>query len=242
MHQFHIASAERLWRARAISIVIAAGSCVALATTAMGSPCPDTRSVAVSVKQFRVVERQSGPLNYYRVMQEASGPFIRAEYRPPAETTVLGFQVSDADRSRAVKLDWSWRAQRLPTGGDECADGKGDSAAVVYVTWKRGLRWYALKYVWSSVGRVGSVCKRKRNPFVAQDTIILESGAPLNVWKHEHIDLRAAFRKHFEDGDSSAAVPDFGGVGIMSDGDQTSSPSAADYATFVLTTDESCAK
>jgi hypothetical protein len=45
-----------------------------------------------------------------------------------------------------------WRALVLPRGGNECADERGDSAASVYVTWKRGLRWYSLKYAWSSVG------------------------------------------------------------------------------------------
>src|SRR6201999_3617720 len=73
-------------------------------------------------------------------------------------------------------------------GGDEGADGKGDSAAVVYLTWKQTLRWYTLKYVWSAVGKRGAVCARKRNPFVAQDTIILETGEPLNAWKLETID------------------------------------------------------
>ena len=106
--------------------------------------------------------------------------------------------------------------------------------AVIYVTWKRGLRWYTLKYVWSSVGAKGAVCDTKRNPFVAQDTVILQSGGPLNVWKRESIDLKAEFRKHFEDGDPRASVPDLLGIGLMSDGDQTQSESSADYADFVL--------
>jgi hypothetical protein len=83
----------------------------------------------------------------------------------------------------------------------------------------------------------GRVCDRKRNPFVAQDTIIVESGGPLGTWKRKEIDLRAEFRKQFEDGDASAKVPDFAGVAIMSDGDQTRSDSAADYANFVVSID-----
>jgi hypothetical protein len=176
-------------------------------------------------------------VNYYRLVNEERMTFIRAEYRSPLETTVLGFQVADAHRPKAKRLAWSWRAITLPKGGDECSEGKGDSAAVVYVTWKRALRWYTLKYVWSSVGTRGKVCDKKRNPFVAQDTIIVESGGPLGMWKRHEIDLRAEFRKHFEDGDPEAKVPDFGGVAIMSDGDQTRSDSAADYANFVLSVD-----
>jgi hypothetical protein len=122
----------------------------------------------------------------------------------------------------------------LPAGGNECADGNGDSAAVVYVTWKRGLRWYSLKYVWSSVGPKGSTCDRKRNPFRAQDTVIVESGPPLGEWRTVTINPDIEFRNHFEGGDQQASVPNLIGVGIMSDGDQTKSPSEADYADFAV--------
>jgi len=186
------------------------------------------------VAAFRVVERESGPTNYYRLYKDSEPPFIRGSYHPPFKTTVLGIQVPDADRAAARKLSWRWRAQTLPSGGNECADGKGDSAAVIYVSWRRGLRWYALKYVWSAVGPKGATCDRKSNPFMAQDTVVLESGAPLNEWRTERIDLQAEFRKHFADGDPTASVPDLLGVGLMSDGDQTHSDSSADYAEFSL--------
>ena len=39
---------------------------------------------------------------------------------------------------------------------------------------------------------------------------------------------------HFEGGKADADVPDFVGMGLMSDGDQTKSPSSADFGTFVL--------
>jgi hypothetical protein len=187
-----------------------------------------------AVQSFRVVERESGPVNYYRVFKDADPPFIRGDYHPPYATTVMGLQVPDDDRATAGTLTWRWRAVTLPKGGNECQEGKGDSAAVVYVSWRRGLRWYALKYVWSAVGPRGATCDRKSNLFMAQDTVVLESGAPLNEWKSERIDLKAEFRKHFENGDASAPVPDFLGIGLMSDGDQTHSDSAADYADFVL--------
>ena len=186
------------------------------------------------VTSFRVVERESGPTNYYRLHKNADPPFIRAEYHPPYETTVLAVQVADADRAPARVLSWRWRALALPKGGNECQAGKGDSAAVIYLSWRRGLRWYTLKYVWSAVAPKGAVCDEKSSPFVAQKTVVLESGAPLDVWKSERIDLKAEFRKHFENADPSASVPDFLGIGIMSDGDQTRSDSSADYADFVL--------
>jgi hypothetical protein len=208
------------------------------AVTAIGigeSAAAASGELGLPVERWRLVERESGPVNYYKVINHSSPPHLRGEYRPGLKTAVMGYQLADEVRPHAKKLRWRWRAITLPNGGDECKDGKGDSAAVIYVTWKRGLRWYTLKYVWSAVGKKGAICDRKRNPFVAQDTIILRSGAPLNEWKTEEIDLRAEFRKHFEDGDPNADVPDFLGVGLMTDGDQTNSPSVGDYADFVLT-------
>jgi hypothetical protein len=134
---------------------------------------------------------------------------------------------------RAIR--WTWRAMALPHDGDECAPGRQDSAAVVYLTFKRALRWYALKYVWSSIGTKGAVCDRKRGVFAAQDTIILESGGPVGVWRAEQVDFQADFRTHFEDGRADADVPPLVGIGLMCDGDQTASESTADFANFVLT-------
>jgi hypothetical protein len=190
--------------------------------------------VRLDVIRWQVIARRSGPVNYYQAVNDPAMPFVRAQYRPPESTTVLGFQVADADRKTAARLRWQWRALALPRGGDECVHGRRDSAAVVYATWKALIRWYTLKFVWSSVGVRGAVCDRKRNPFLAQETVALESGGPTGVWRQEDVDLKAEFRRHFDDGDPRGDVPDFVGVGIMTDGDDTQTDSAADYADFVL--------
>jgi len=192
------------------------------------------RELPLPVDQWRVIQRDSGPVDYYTVMRDGAGPFIRGRYEPPNATTVLGFKVPEAARKNARALRWTWRALTLPRDGNECQSGKQDSAAVVYLTWKRGLRWYTLKYVWSAVGPKGTTCDGKRNLFVAQDTVVLESGGPLGEWRSEDIDLKSDFRNHFEGGKAGADVPDFVGVGLMTDGDQTKSESAADYARFLL--------
>jgi DUF3047 family protein len=216
------------------ALAIGAAALLALAYAA-GGPASALAGGAVTpldVRGFRVVKRDSGPVNYYRVVEDPTTPFLRAEYKPPLATTVLGYEVPEADRKTAKTLKWSWRALTLPKNGNECVKGAEDAAATVYVTWKRGLRWYTLKYQWSAAGTKGSICNRKRNPLVAQDTVILESGGPTNTWKNESIDLDAEFRKHFAGNDAKAEVPAFVGVGILTDGDQTGSESAADYAAF----------
>ncbi len=69
---------------------------------------------------------------------------------------------------------------------------------------------------------------------MVQDTVILESDGPLGIWKQEEVDPSAEFRAHFENGDPNADVPDLVGIGLMTDGDQTHSISAADYTGFAL--------
>jgi len=190
----------------------------------------------ISANQWSFVKDQSGPNNYYAVVTEGGGAsFLRSKYTPPSKTSVMGWKTPEADRQRIKHVRWSWRVQKFPTDGDECVAGKGDSAAVVYLTWKSFLRYHTLKYVWSSVGTKGKVCDKKRNPIVAQDTIILESGGPTGTWKSEQIDLAAEYRNHFEGGNAKADIPDFVGIGLMSDGDQTQSESSSDFGDFTLT-------
>jgi hypothetical protein len=202
--------------------------------TAADEPRPPAQETRIDVHSFRVVESYSGPVSYYKIVEDPAQPFIRATYRPPLETVTLGAEVPESLRQHTRRVHWKWRAQVLPKGGNECVGGFGDSAAVVYISWKRGLKWYSLKYVWSSLAPRGSTCDQKRNLFVVQDTVVLESGGPVGVWKEEEIDPSAEFRAHFEGGNPNADVPDFVGIGIMSDGDQTLSISSADYTGFVL--------
>ncbi len=213
---------------------LACASSAASPVEALAAP-PTARTLSIDAAQWRVIPRESGHDNYYTVVTDgALPPFIRSSYHPPEATAVLGFQIPDAIRPQAQVLRWQWRALALPRGGNECEKGMGDSAAVVYVTWRRALKWYTIKYVWSSVGPRGQTCDRRWSPFSAQDTVVLESGAPINAWRSEEIYLRAEFRRHFADGNPSADVPDLIGIGLMSDGDQTKSDSSADYALFVV--------
>lgn len=205
--------------------------CVPTAAEESRPPAQETR---IDVHDFRVLESYSGPVSYYKIVEDPDQPFIRATYRPPLETVTLGAEVPESLRQHTKRVHWRWRAQVLPKNGNECKDGFGDSAAAVYVSWKRGLKWYSLKYVWSTAATKGQTCDQKRNLFVVQDTVVLESGGPVGAWREEIIDPSAEFRAHFEGGNAEAEVPDLVGVGLMSDGDQTRSISSADYAGFTL--------
>jgi hypothetical protein len=169
---------------------------------------------------------------YYQLMDGER--FLRGTYKPGTDTVSLGLETPEALRSKAKRLRWRWRVLALPENGNECKRGVQDSAAVVYVTFKGGLKWRIIKYVWSTVGPRGATCDKKRYLFGSQDTVIQESGGPTEIWREEEIDLRAAYIEHFADGDPSASVPDFVGVGLLTDGDSTNSPAIADFADFTV--------
>lgn len=192
------------------------------------------REFPLDPHDFRVLERDSGPHNYYRTVDDGQVGYIHGVYGPPLETVTLFLELPDELHRGVRRMHWRWRALAFPRNGNECLAGRGDSAATVYVTWKRGLRWYSLKFIWSTDAALGATCNVIRNPFVASDSVVLESGGPAGVWRDEEIDPDTLFRAHFEGGDPNAEVPELQGIGLLSDGDQTRSLSAADYAGFVL--------
>src|SRR5512146_2852928 len=117
------------------------------------------------------------------------------------ESVTRGVEIPDTLRQRVRRVRWSWRARVFPDGGDECRPGHGDSAASVSLAFKRGLKWYVLKYVWSPVAPLGAVCDRKRTLLLARDTIVLERGGTPGTWLRELVDVKRAFVDHFDDGD-----------------------------------------
>jgi len=215
-----------------VAVLCTGGVDRSVAAPAAGTSAKGTLSAPLD--KWRIIDTQSGPVNYYALMREGELGFLRATYQPPNKKAVLGFEMPDANRKRMRRLEWSWRAIQFPQKGDECVKSKGDSAAVVYVTWRRTLKWYSLKYVWSTTRPPGTVCDRRRNTFVAQDTVVLQSGGPPGVWKRESIDLAREFRKYFEGGDEKAELPPLVGLAVMTDGDQTKTASTGDYADFVF--------
>jgi len=189
----------------------------------------------IDVHRFRVIERESGNVNYYHVIEQPEGAILHAHYRPTLDSVILGMEMPEKLRSQVKRLRWRWRVQAFPAHGNDCSGkGVGDSAASVFVTFKRGLKYYTLKYAWSTEGVKGTVCDPRRSIFYARDTILLESGGPPNIWVEESIDPRAEFLRHFDPNGSLSDVPDLVGIGVMSDGDQTNSEAEADYGFFVV--------
>jgi hypothetical protein len=147
------------------------GLLAGILSLAAGTLPPDLRPFPLDVHRFTVLERDSGPTNYYRVVEDPQGDLIRERYEPPLESVTLLADVGDEFRTGVERIRFGWRVWVLPIHGNECVDGRGDGAANFYFVWKRGLRWYSITLVWSSEGAVGATCNRTRNPFVASDSI-----------------------------------------------------------------------
>jgi hypothetical protein len=216
-----------------VAMALLLSSLVPSARAAGASP-GDLRAFPVDLHDFKVLERDSGPRNYYRTISGVEQEFIRGVYSPSLKTVTLFAPVPDELRRGVRSFRFRWRALVLPRGGNECKPGRGDGAANVYVAWKRGLRWYSVKLVWSTEAPAGATCNGTRNAFVASDSVIVRSGGPTGVWEEVEVDTDTLFRVHFEGGRGDAEVPELQGIGILTDGDQTRSVSAGDYAGFVF--------
>src|SRR3982074_2535566 len=110
-----------------------AGAPGSAAKTSAEDNRPRLVETKLDVHAFRVVESYSGPVSYYRLIDDPDGSYIRAVYRPPLETVTLAAEAPDSLRQRTKAVRWKWRAQVLPKKGNECIPGFGDSAAVVYI-------------------------------------------------------------------------------------------------------------
>jgi hypothetical protein len=202
---------------------------------AAANPPQRLTSVKLDVRDFKVAEGPNEPAKvYYEVVEESGARMLRGAYRPGLETVAMGVPIPEPLRQKVRQVRWRWRVRAFPTGGDECRPKFGDSAASVLVTWKRGMRWYMLKYVWSPMSPLGAVCDRKRTLLLFRDTIILERAGPTMRWFPELVDVRSAFINHFARGDPDAEVPDLVGIGVMTDGDQTNTESGADWMDFEI--------
>ena len=117
-----------------------------------------------------------------------------------------------------------------PKNGDECVADRADSTAVVKsVSLARG---YTRSSTCGARSERSAICDQ-RNKVRRAGRSSSESGGPRGLERRS--DLAAEYRARTEGGDATAEVPDFIGIGLMSDGDQTNSDSSADFGAFTLT-------
>ena len=125
-------------------------------------------------------------------------------------------------------LSWKWKAVQLPPEGRETEKKKNDSSAGIYVAFKSGLFFKALKYVWSTSLPKGTVTSSPYNSSVK--IIVLESGKENEgKWVSERVDIKGDVGRYF-----SGGLSEIIGIGIMTDSDNTKSIAEAYYADLRL--------
>ncbi len=214
--------------------------CAVLSTGTAGAEGTDGSSdagrpehqAAVPIQSFEVFKYDSGPVNYYSFLSEGGTQFIHAAYKPNWRNCVLYGVVPEQARKNVTRVSWRWRVHTLPRESNDCGPGFSDSAASVFMAFKAGLKFIVVKYVWSTLGVPGASCQSTRGWFFDRDTILAHVGGPLDVWLAMEVDPRAEFARRF--GGTAKDAPDFVGIGIMTDGDNSQSPAEADYADFVV--------
>lgn len=186
----------------------------------------------LDIRAFQVVKQSSGPVDYYKVESGPDGTYLAARYHPPLDTVVRGIEAPKSFQRIIGAIRWRWRVHAFPKGGDDCNPKVGDAAGGIHVTFKAGQKVMIIKYVWNSTGPANRSCELVNTPFFAKRVVVLRSGGSTGVWQTETIDPRGDFVRLF--GGKLKDVPDFVGLGVLTDGDATNSVSEADYADFVL--------
>ncbi|HSF19888.1 MAG TPA: DUF3047 domain-containing protein [Vicinamibacteria bacterium] len=167
--------------------------------------------------------------NPYSVREESGNRFLRAEDR--GENVMLYKEVKWNARKYPY-LGWRWRIRAVPRGSDERVDERADSAAGVYLTYRRklGLVPETVKFVWSGRHPRGALFRR---PGMGMPwTVVVGSGEADERWHRVVYPIADVYQKTFGGDPGERPL----GIAVLSDANDTRSLAAADYDDFVALT------
>ena len=165
----------------------------------------------------------------YKVRMESNCYFVEANARSEAIPIAKKFKY---DLKKYPILSWKWRVLKLPDGADERYKERADSAAAIYVIFKkRFARRKFLKYVWSSSLPVGTSTESPYGSIVSKTKIIVleNRNSPLDKWISEEVNVYEDYKRTF--GGEPRKVE---AIGIMSDSDNTKSQATAHYTDIMI--------
>lgn len=163
----------------------------------------------------------------YQLSQDESGNFLKAN--AVGDGVILHKDISEWNLKKYPVLRWKWRVHQLPLGAHEGQSSINDAGAAVYVIWKSSfvMRVKSIKMTWSSTLKPGThIVKRLGYDHVH----VLQSGPELkDQWVTEVVNLQELAKRYYPDEKDPPIA-----LALMSDGDNTKSPSSADYAGFEM--------
>jgi ABC-type transporter MlaC component len=159
----------------------------------------------------------------YEVREENGNRYLAAEDN--GESVILLKELK-WNLKKYPYISFKWRAHKIPAGGDERYGRTVDSAAGLYLTYKKKLGYIpvSVKFVWSSTLPVGSAMKRSGigKPWM----VVAESGEDhLGEWRTYIFDARQAYKDTFGGNPPDRPL----GLGFLSDANSTHSQAYADY-------------
>lgn len=163
----------------------------------------------------------------YAIGEEDGNRFLRAEDR--GENVMLYKEVRWNAREYPY-LSFRWRIRAVPEGADERVEDKADSAAGLYLSYRRklGIIPESVKFVWSGAIAAGSAFRR---PGIGMPwTVVAGSGGPDDSWRTFVFRTEDVYRKTFGKDPGDRPL----GIGILSDANNTGSLAAADYDDMIV--------
>lgn len=156
----------------------------------------------------------------YSVQEESGNFYLHASDK--GETGIPIIKRLSWDTNQWPYFSWRWRAKKLPEKAE-----LQDTACAVYVVFG-GTHGNTLKYVWSTTLPAGTVNEHKPGKFFV---IVHERGSKkVGSWITVNVNLKSDYKKYFKSNPNKAAD----GFAVLTDGDDTHSPSACDYDDFKI--------
>lgn len=160
-------------------------------------------------------------MTHYRVVTKDGTKVVQADSQGAASGLLRELRV---DLEKLPYLNWSWRVEDVLSGIDERTKAGDDYPARVYVIVSGGIAFWRTKtliYVWSSRQPVGSIWE---NAFTANACVMALQSGKGNGWATEHRDVRADFKRCFND-----EISFIDAVAIMTDTDNSQQAATAWY-------------
>lgn len=163
----------------------------------------------------------------HRLVTEDNHRFLRSSYIPGTEAKYLYREV-DWDSEKYPFLRWKWRVRKFPKGAKILNPKISDAGAQIYVLWRYFPRYFVLKYFWAADEPADSTFKDGNALMGYLFGTILRSGPPMNEWQTETRNVAEDFQKAFKQKPPGKVRA----IAVLSDGDETNTPSEADYTDF----------
>jgi len=173
--------------------------------------------------------RKGKPQEVYHVEKEKSGnQFLRAVDH--GKSIQLFRKKIKWDTLKMPHILWKWRIQKFPAGANELDKTANDSAAGIYVIFRKSLWSYqSIKYVWSQNVPVGTVIRHKKKyPIIvvrSQQDCSLKSKC-LGQWVEERRNVVKDYQNLFGQNPPSKPYA----IGLLTDANSGPKNSTSNYS------------